>query len=334
MAVNVQFKNFARSTLAIGAASGATSLTVAAGTGSRFPALSGSQYFYATLESAALVREIVKVTARATDVLTVVRAQDGTAATAWNAGDTISIRWNAQAIIDATASMLPTAGGSMTGNLDFSGAGLYITGDFSNATLASRLAFKTSTTNGATYVSANPDGSGTAAEFRAFNTLSPTNSSYTAVGTTATESRVTAEKTGSGSYLPLVTYVGGAERIRTTVNGDTKPFYTNNTTVTATGTFSYSVGTHGQVCLITLTNAITVTFGAPANITEGAMYKFILKAGDTSARTFAWNSAYKFPAATPTLTSGTTTTGAYDVITFIGGASNTLIYDGKVTDVR
>ena len=58
------------------------------------------------------------------------------------------------------------------------------------------------------------------------------------------------------------------------------------------------------------------------------MYKFILKAGDANTRTYSWNAAYKFPSAVAPLTSGTVTSGAFDIITFIGGASNTLIFEG------
>jgi hypothetical protein len=97
----IKFTNFARTTLAIGAASGATSLTLASGTGSRFPTLGVDEYFYMTLENASLVREIVKVTARAGDLLTIVRAQDNTTAQTWNAGDVASLRFNAAAISDS-----------------------------------------------------------------------------------------------------------------------------------------------------------------------------------------------------------------------------------------
>ena len=110
--------------------------------------------------------------------------------------------------------------------------------------------------------------------------------------------------------------------------------YGNTNAISATGTFNYNPIAHGQVALITLTNAITVTFGAPTNIVEGAMFKWILKAGDTSLRSFAWASNFKFPLGTPSLTSGTQNSGAYDTITFIGGPSNTLIFDGKSQDVR
>lgn len=108
----------------------------------------------------------------------------------------------------------------------------------------------------------------------------------------------------------------------------------DNGTASVSTTSSVAFDGSDQVREITFTNAITATFAAPTGIAQHAMYVFKLKAGDTSARTFAWNAAYKFPAATPPLTSGTITNGAFDVITFIGGASNTLIYQGHQADVR
>jgi len=108
----------------------------------------------------------------------------------------------------------------------------------------------------------------------------------------------------------------------------------DNGTAAVSTTSTYTFDGADQIREVTLTNAITVTMGAPTGIVQYAMYKFLLKAGDTSARTFAWNTAFKFPAATAPLTSGTVTSGAYDIISFIGGASNTLIYDGHIADVR
>lgn len=108
----------------------------------------------------------------------------------------------------------------------------------------------------------------------------------------------------------------------------------DNGTAAVSTTSTYTFDGADQIREVTMTNAITVTFGAPTGITQYAMYKFLLKAGDTSARTYAWNAAYKFPSATAPLTSGTTTSGSYDIISFIGGAGNTLIYQGSVADVR
>jgi hypothetical protein len=73
------WSNNGTSTLASGIGTGATSISVASGQGARFPSIAGSDYFYATLVEGTTI-EIVKVTARATDTLTVTRAQCGTSA--------------------------------------------------------------------------------------------------------------------------------------------------------------------------------------------------------------------------------------------------------------
>ena len=85
----LQFANNAASTLAGGISNSATTLQLAAGTGTIFPALSAGQAFFMTLTDAETqeVREIVEVTARSGDVCTVVRGAQGTTALAWNAGD-------------------------------------------------------------------------------------------------------------------------------------------------------------------------------------------------------------------------------------------------------
>ena len=96
----IRFTNFAYSTLAAGLDAVATTLSVAAGTGARFPSISSGDYFYITLEDALLNREIVKVTARVTDTLTIVRAQDNTTARVWLAADAVALRTNAAALND------------------------------------------------------------------------------------------------------------------------------------------------------------------------------------------------------------------------------------------
>ena len=97
------FTNFAYSTLATSINNSQLTLTVAAGHGARFPSPTGAEYFYATLESALLVREIVKVSARSTDTFTIVRAQDNTTANSFTAGDSVALRLNAAALVDMTA---------------------------------------------------------------------------------------------------------------------------------------------------------------------------------------------------------------------------------------
>jgi len=96
MSSNYQFTNNAATTLASGILVGATSLTVASTTGALFPTLTGSQFFYCTLQNTAgSLVEIVKVTARSSDTFTIVRAQEGTTASAFSTGDKVELRLTA-----------------------------------------------------------------------------------------------------------------------------------------------------------------------------------------------------------------------------------------------
>lgn len=103
----VLVKNNAYSTLASGITDTATTITVSAGTGSRFPAAGGADYFYATLINTSNQLEVVKVTARSTDTLTVVRGQDGTTARAYSASDRIELRVTAALLSDIRDSITP-----------------------------------------------------------------------------------------------------------------------------------------------------------------------------------------------------------------------------------
>ena len=82
---NQLFANNATSLLAANLTNVGTSVQVAAGQGSLFPNPAGTQYFLATIEDNAGNVEIVKCTGRAADILTVVRAQEGTVAQAFTA---------------------------------------------------------------------------------------------------------------------------------------------------------------------------------------------------------------------------------------------------------
>ena len=101
MAIDVKFTNNARTLLSTSSVStSATSISV--DDGSVFPSLSGSSYFYATLQRASdsTAREIVKVTARSGNDLTIVRAQDNTSALTFVADDIIELRVVAKAFED------------------------------------------------------------------------------------------------------------------------------------------------------------------------------------------------------------------------------------------
>jgi len=101
--MGIKLTNNANATLAAGINSSVTSITLTSGQGARFPTLTASDYFYATLIDTSNNLEIVKCTARSTDVLTVVRAQESTTARAYSTGDRIEIRITAQTFTDAAA---------------------------------------------------------------------------------------------------------------------------------------------------------------------------------------------------------------------------------------
>lgn len=101
--MGIKVANNAFGTLASSITNSATSITLTTGQGSRFPTLGAGDYFYATLIDTTNNLEIVKCTARSTDVLTVTRAQENTTARAYSAGDRIEIRITAATFEDATA---------------------------------------------------------------------------------------------------------------------------------------------------------------------------------------------------------------------------------------
>lgn len=90
MALQLLAANNAQSVLAAGISASATSLTLNTGTGALFPSpVSGTSFFKLTLIDAATgqLTEIMHVTARTGDTMTIERGQEGTTARAWSAND-------------------------------------------------------------------------------------------------------------------------------------------------------------------------------------------------------------------------------------------------------
>lgn len=100
MALFQLYQNNAAGRLASDLTAGAVSLTLQAGNGALFPSPTpGASCFLATLyqfvANQEANHEIVLVTARAGDVLTIQRAQEGTTARAFAAGDPVELRLTA-----------------------------------------------------------------------------------------------------------------------------------------------------------------------------------------------------------------------------------------------
>ena len=133
-----------------------------------------------------------------------------------------------------------SSGETNSGNYTFTGTGNRITGDFSNATDASRVAVQSSTTNGNTTVGFLPNGTGTVASFALYSNSSTTNASrFRTYIQNGADAAFVSDITGSGSYLPMTFYTGGSERMRIDTAGAVSITGTLSAsgTVTAAGTY-------------------------------------------------------------------------------------------------
>jgi len=107
-----------------------------------------------------------------------------------------------------------------SGNINIPGTGKRITGDMSNATHANRIAFQTSTTDGATSPFILPNGTGTTASIVVANASNPTNSAFGQLRVTSSSADILSGTIGSGTALPLTMYTGGSEKLRIDTSGN------------------------------------------------------------------------------------------------------------------
>ena len=120
----------------------------------------------------------------------------------------------------AASTYLALAGGTLTGNLTFSGTGRRIIGDFSNATFSNRLMFQTSTTNTQTLVGVIPNGSAQNAQIEVFNSSDPNNSSIGALVAGSTQVRLVSGFTGTGTINPITFIFNSTEAGRFATTGN------------------------------------------------------------------------------------------------------------------
>jgi hypothetical protein len=131
------------------------------------------------------------------------------------AGKTLAVAGNLTATGTSTFSSI-----SDSGNLTFTSTSNRITGDFSNATSTSRVAFQTSTTNGNTNIEVIPNGTSTRTDLLLNNAADTTNCSIAQMFISNTEMRLLANIRGTGTYLPMTFYTGGSERMRLDTSGN------------------------------------------------------------------------------------------------------------------
>jgi hypothetical protein len=108
-----------------------------------------------------------------------------------------------------------------TGNLTFTTTAQKIVGDFTNATVSNRTNFVTGTANSTTGIYALPSGTATAASWQAANASDPTNASKVLIATNgSTDVQLVSGVNGTGTYLPLAFYNGGAGRFVVGTSGE------------------------------------------------------------------------------------------------------------------
>lgn len=123
----IKFSNNGKTLIASAVSSSATTINV--DDASVFPSISGSEYFYVTLEDTSGNVEIVKVTGVSTNTLTVSRAQESTTARSFSDGDKAENRLTAGGLNDVS-----TQADTDTNTTYTAGSGLTLTGtEFANS---------------------------------------------------------------------------------------------------------------------------------------------------------------------------------------------------------
>lgn len=283
----VLFTNNASTTLASGITTSSTSITVATGQGSLFPAPTGSDFFYATLANASNVLEIVKCTARTGDTLTVTRAQEGTTATAYSTGDKIELRPTAAGL---SWKVDQDFVGTLTGNLTFSGthtvSGTTVLNGALSGTgltnyLASPAAIGGTAAAAGTFTTLTASTSVTAPNFVVNNTTVPANGIYRSAANTLafatnTTLRATIDANGAmtinapaaGSSGLTVNGVSGthsfklADSAATSFNGGFLEVPVNG----QTGAYSTVLADSGKQIYYTGSTGVTITIPANASV--------------------------------------------------------------------
>lgn len=283
---NIQFTNFAATTLASGINSVVTSLTVATGTGTLFPTLAGAQYFYCVLADAAtgVTREVIKVTARSTDTFTITRAQDGTTGQTYITGDKVELRLTAAGI--ATLATTETA-------QTFAGVQTFSSAPVLSAPLAASGGGTGVANNAASTITMSGSFASTFVVGGAYSYTFPSASdTLVNLGSTQTLTAKTLSNPTITAYL------------------ETAPAIVNSSTAQTIALAS------GTVLSYTLTGNCTFTMPATTN---GTSFIVRLIQDGTGGRTAAFTGV-KWPAgAAPTIT--TTATTGVDILSFVCIAS-------------
>lgn len=165
-----------------------------------------------------------------------------------------------------------TRAGTSATTYTFSATGARIQGDFSNATVANRPLFQTSTTNGSSSVGVITNGTATNSNFVAWNNSTGTAASYISIQAESTRVSLDSGVSAGGTNLPLGFVVAGAEAARFTTAGQ---FLVGTTNATIAGNGS----------LVGLDNPTVGRFALNINtVNQGGTY-FLVNFGAAGTQT-------------------------------------------------
>lgn len=250
MSLTLLASNNASTVLASSINASATTLTVNTGAGSLFPSpVAGTSFFKLTLIDAATgqLTEIVHVTARTGDSMTIERAQEGTVARAWSANDIAANMMTAGTLSYILGSFQPLDA-TLTALAALTGAANklpYFNGD------------DTATLTDLTEVGRSIIGKSTTADVLSYLSL---------VNTDGTVGRKVAEKwiTASGTYTPTP----GTKKIRVTIiggGGGGGSGQTNSAGYVSAGSGGGAGGVARKTIDVTSVSSVSVTIGSGGN---------------------------------------------------------------------
>lgn len=252
--------------------------------------------------------------------------------------------------VDITAAVDITGDTALTGNLTMVGAGRRFLADFTNATLANRTMFQTSTAGSDTNIIAIPNGAGTTGSWIAANNSTVASGQGLQLRGTTTRHRLASVDLGAGSTLPIGVYFGATQRFGFETTGDVV-LNTNNVAYRVTesgGTVRDAVKLNGSNVLLLgnatsrltvsspLTNAAKLTGSNAANsatidlIGTNASDQIDVGVSGTRANLLGTVVA---PAIDPPTVNGQVTVGSQAAASAHvkgGGGSGSIVTDGSV----
>jgi hypothetical protein len=148
-------------------------------------------------------------------------ADGGTGITSFGTGVATALGQNVTGSGGIVLNTNPTLSGvTVAGDISITGTGRRITGDFSHGVPSNRIYFQTSAVDSETVVGAIPSGTSKNSRFTVYNSNNPDSSSSVSLYARAADVRISADREGGGSYLPITIYTNGSEQARFDTSGN------------------------------------------------------------------------------------------------------------------